>query len=379
MRIGVNAAFMQRHTTGTGQYTAHLVRALKEVDPAIQIIPYFPRHAEYPQRGGLEVRDSGESTNWEKLWFEQVTFPRACWSARVDLAHVPYFAPPLWSSTPVVVTVHDLIPLVLPAYRGSPWVRAYTHLVSAAARRADWIVTDSQCSQRDIVEHLHVDPERVSVISLAADPTCRPVDHTETLAAVRQKYGLPRDYILYLGGFDQRKNVQGILQAYARLRRLLGDASPALVIAGSLPEQDSAFSPDPRRMAQELGLGKEIVFPGRVSEQDKPALYSLARFFVFLSLYEGFGLMALEAMSCGVPVVASSRSSLPEIVGSGGMLVNPTDPDEVAQSMARLLQQPGLRDQLAERARVQAAHFAWARTAEQTLEVYRMAWKRRRG
>lgn len=377
MRIGMNAAFLRRHATGTGQYTSHLLSALQRADPAIQVIPYLPGVAAHRSHRETEEEDTGELANWEKLWFEQVSFPRACRSDRVDVAHVPYFAPPMWSATPVVVTIHDLIPLILPAYRGSVWVRGYTHLVSWAARRADWIVTDSLCSQQDIVQHLRVDPRHVMVTYLAVDPTCRRVDDLAQLESMRQNYRLPEDYILYLGGFDQRKNVQGLLQAFAQLRRHLGETGPSLVIAGSLPDHDSAFSPDPRRMARDLGLGNEVVFPGWIAEQDKPALYSGARFFVFLSLYEGFGLMALEAMACGVPVVASDRSSLPEVVGSGGVLVNPEDPTEIAECMVRLLRQPGLRDQLAEKARLQAARFDWARTAAQTLEVYELARTRR--
>ncbi len=375
MRVGVNAFFLQQHTTGSGQYTAQLLRALRRINSNLQTILYSTGQSDAGQDNDWMVQQTPApfprlGPNWQKLWFEQVAFPRACRSAGVDIAHVPYFASPIASSIPVVVTVHDLIPVLLPAYRGSLPVRLYTRLVSAAARRASWIITDSHCSKQDIVQHLRVAPERVQVIYLAADELCRPVRDPDALAAIRHRYGLPQQYILYLGGFDQRKNLRGLLLAFDRAQGLLGADCPKLVIAGSLPDEDSALFPDPRRIAGELGLQGKVVFAGWVSEADKPALYSGALFFAFLSLYEGFGLMALEAMSCGVPVLASSTSSLPEIVGTGGLLVRPDDPDQVAQSMAELLRRPGLREQLAEKALLRAGDFSWQRTAEQTMEVY---------
>jgi len=145
---------------------------------------------------------------------------------------------------------------------------------------------------------------------------------------------------------------------------------PHLVVAGRLPAADTPLFPDPKRMARELGLEQSVIFSGWVAEEDKPALYSGALFFAFLSLYEGFGLMPLEAMSCGTPVLASHAASLPEIVGSGGLLVNPADVDEIVEGMLTLLRDTALRQRLGRDALVQAAKFDWKRTVEQTLHVY---------
>jgi len=219
MRVAFNAFFLGQESTGSGQYTRQLLRALAQLDQRNEYLLFRPEKPGFSQKQGfwnhklLRTPFAHRFENLDKLWFEQVSFPRACRRASVDLCHVPYFASPLYPTVPTVVTVHDLIPLLLPAYRGSIWVRLYTHLVAAAARQADLIITDSSHSKGDIVRHLRVLPERVHVIHLAADPACRPVLDEEALAAVRRKYGLPDEYVLYLGGFDQRKNLHTLFDA----------------------------------------------------------------------------------------------------------------------------------------------------------------------
>jgi glycosyltransferase involved in cell wall biosynthesis len=376
MRVGLNAFFLGRESAGSGQYTRQLLQALAQVGThneylvyGLQKLGFWSGSASWTLQV-LRTPFSRRSGNFDKLWFEQVAFPRACRSASVDLCHVPYFASPMFRTAPTVVTVHDLIPLLLRPYQGSIWVRLYTLLVAAAARRADRIITDSLHSKSDIVRHLRVAPERVHVIYLAADPACRPVSDEDTLAAVRRKYGLPDAYVLYLGGFDQRKNLYTLFQAYARVSRSLGGEAPSLVVAGRLPAVDTPLFPDPKRMARELGVEQNVIFAGWIAEEDKAALYSGALFFAFLSLYEGFGLMPLEAMSCGTPVLAADAASLPEIVGAGGLLVNPSDLDGIVDGMLLLLRDSELRQQLRQGALVQAGQFDWRRTAEQTLQVY---------
>jgi glycosyltransferase involved in cell wall biosynthesis len=289
----------------------------------------------------------------------------------VDVAHVPYWGSPLWPPLPTVVTIHDLIPLLLPHYRGSPLVRMYTRLVAASARRASLIITDSLASRADIVRCLRIPDDRIQVIYLAAAPSCHPVDDPDSLAALRARYALPERYILYLGGFDRRKNLQSLLRSYASLLCMDADA-PALVIAGRLPSVDTELFPNPRRMASRLGLEKRVIFIGWIPEAYKPALYSGALFFAFLSLYEGFGLMPLEAMTCGIPVLAARNSSLPEIVGEGGLLVDPSEPAEVARNMRTLLDD-STRQTLRENAIRQASRFGWQQTASQTLNAYAVA------
>ena len=314
------------------------------------------------------------SGNLAKLWFEQIGFPRACRSSGADLAFVPYFAPPLSSSTPVVATIHDLIPLLLPQYRGSIGVRAYMSLAARATRRARVILADSAASRDDIVRLLRIPAHRVRVVYLATDVTCRQVQDEDRLARVQRRYGLPPRYLLYFGGFDVRKNVGSALRAYAQVSK-----SPAFpqdvrfVIAGRLPLSDTPFSPDPRLIAEALSIRDRVVFTGWVDERDKAVLYSMCLGFVFPSEYEGFGLPPLEALSCGVPVITSDVSSLPEVVGDAAIMVSPSDVYGLAQAMLSLVSDPALRERLVTSGLAQARSFCWSRTAEGTLAGFREA------
>jgi len=380
MRIGISAAFWGQQHTGSGQYLHNLVLRLQQLathDELLLLIPTWLTGSLLPEVDSQHLATPFDGLNFDlaKLWFEQVAFPRACRQQAVDVAHVPYFAPPLHPSVPTVVTIHDLIPLLLPAYRGSLLVRAYSSLVARGAHRSALILTDSHASRWDIIYHLHVSPERIRTIYLAADAEYRFVRQGAEREAVRQEYGLPPSYFLYLGGFDQRKNVTSLLRAFALViasQRLRSTAStPWLVLAGRLPARDTAFTPDPRRIARQLGIDRQVVFAGWVAGEDKPALYSGARAFVFPSRYEGFGLPPLEAMACGTPVIASDAGSLPEVVGPGGILVPPDDVAGLADAMNSLWEDGALQRELSERAQNQAARFSWARTAQDTWASYR--------
>jgi glycosyltransferase involved in cell wall biosynthesis len=307
--------------------------------------------------------------NLSKVWFEQIGLPLACRGEGVDVVHVPYFAPPLLGATRTVVTIHDLIPLVLPAYRESAWVRLYTRLAAAGARRAAAIVTDSQSSRDDILHLLGVPSSRVHVVYLAAHEMFRPVGDDPGLEKVRHEYGLPQEYVLYLGGFDQRKNIGTLLAAYAALEEDVSGRAK-LVIAGQLPSRDTDFFPDPRRLVETGGLGDKVLFLGWVPEKDKPALYRGAMLFVYPSLYEGFGLPVLEAMSCGTAVIASNAASLPEIAGEAAVLFDPHDVEGLAEAITKLLQDPDRRERLAAKGLERARSFSWEKTIAQTIEVY---------
>jgi glycosyltransferase involved in cell wall biosynthesis len=401
MRVAINAWFLSQLTTGSGQYLVHFLSAYAAHDTGDTFFlckqveaDFVDRasgpckaarqpHAGKPQSTApdldgptllsprfewqtLRTPFDGQSRHLAKLWFEQIAFPRACRRWGADLIHVPYWASPLFSSIPTIVTIHDLIPVLLPAYQGGALGRLYSLLVTLSARRATRVLTDSEASRQDIIHHLRIPADRVEAIPLAVQARFQPIQDPALLARVRQKYGLPGHYLLYLGGYDVRKNVSGILHAFSR------QSAPHahLVLAGQLPSQDSRMFPDPRRMAAELGIRDRVHLTGWVDEEDKPAMHSAAVAFVFPSHYEGFGLPPLEAMSCGTPVIVSNRSSLPEIVGKGGLCVDPDDVDALAGAMRQVLSDGSLRERLRTAGRMQARHFSWRKTAQDTTSAY---------
>jgi glycosyltransferase involved in cell wall biosynthesis len=387
MRIAINAWFWDQPTTGSGQYSHCLVEHLAEIAPDLEIV-LLASDGEIPNPSTL-LRTSLKSqisnvryqpianryrlpANLYKVWFEQIAFPRACRRLGVDVAHVPYWAPPLRPSVPTVATIHDLIPMLLGEYRGGLLVRLYTTLVGKAARSAALVLTDSESSRRDIIAHLGLAEDRVRAVHLAAEERYSPGPNPDD-AVIRARYDLPGRYVLYLGGFDVRKNIAAVIGAYRKAAPTIGKACP-LVIAGQLPEEDTPFTPDPRRLVWEHAIEERLVhFPGFVAEEDKPALYRGATAFIFPSRYEGFGLPPLEALSCGTPVVGSNVSSIPEVVGDGGLLLPPDDVEGMAKALIKLANDTSLRAELSHRALTQASRFSCKRTAQETLAAYRDA------
>jgi len=335
VKVSINGALLDQTHTGSGQYTGQLAAHLQGVDLAI-------------------ARPPGPLGDLGKLRWEQRDWPRAARRDGADLLHSPYFALPLFRHLPAVVTIHDLIPMILPAYRPSAKVRAYTWLQAVACRSAAAIIVDSQYSKHDVLRLLHVPDDRVHVVYLGVEPRFSP-----------DRAGPPPldvPYVFYIGGLDQRKNLPALLFAFAEI----APQHPNLIlaIAGAAGTNPATF---PSLAEPAAASGDRVRFLGRVSDDEKLALYRHAELFVFPSLYEGFGLDPLEALACGCPVVCSDATSLPEIVGDAGILINALDPARLAQAMLAALADP---EPLRAKGPRQAARFTWERTAEQTLAVY---------
>jgi len=354
MEIALNAFFWGQKQVGSGQYLHSLVAHIGQDMGVRRVAP------------SARVRRSPLA----KVLFEQVEVPRRAAALQAALLHVPYWAPPLFCKLPVVVTVHDLIPMLLADYRRSAAVRAYTALVAAATRRAAHVVADSEATKRDLVAHLHLPADRITVIPLGVDRRYCAGRTPGVGDAVRERYALPDRFLLYLGGFDPRKNVPLLLRSYQRVIQEQPE-TPLLVIAGRLPTPSSGGRHTLRLLAEQMGLEERIRFIGWVREEDKPALYRACDLFVFPSQYEGFGLPVLEAMACGAAVIATRTSSLPELVAEAGVLVPVGDLEALSEAIADLLGDEDRRRTLGQAAAARAGEFSWDRTARRTVEVWR--------
>ena len=380
MRIAINGMFWGQPNVGSGQYLHGLVAALERFWPEHEYVLLLPEirgsNAQAPKRSNTQthlVRTplDGRSANLAKLWFEQIGVPRAAARLGADILHVPYFAPPLVSPVPVVATVLDIIPLLLPEYRGGAAVRSYMRLVARAAGRAREVIAISNASRRDIIQHLGCAPARVTAIPLAAGPQYRPLDRADCAAQVAQRYRLCDRFVYYVGGLDARKNLPTLLCAWARLRQS-GGPGARLAIAGRALGSDTRLFPDLNRMIAELGI-QDSVARLDVPLDDNPVLYNAAAAFAFPSRYEGFGLPPLEAMACGTPVVASNASSMPEVLGDAALGVAPDDVPGWATALWRLLGDAALGADLRRRGLARAAQFSYQRVAQATIDVYAQA------
>jgi glycosyltransferase involved in cell wall biosynthesis len=281
-----------------------------------------------------------------------------------DLLFIPAHVLPIVHPRRSVVTVHDLGYLFYPeAHRLLD--RLYLDLSTRYnARAASHLIADSSATKRDLIERYGIKPDKITVVYPGYDEaTFQPVKDEAAIEAVKARYGIAGDYILFVGTLQPRKNLARLIEAFADCRLPIADCR--LVIAG----KKGWLYEEIFQQVEELGLEGSVVFTDYVPEGDLPALLSGARLFVFPSLYEGFGLPVLEAMACGTPVVCSSASSLPEVVGDAAVLVDPMDVKGLAMAIERVLGDEELRAKLIEHGFEQAKKFSWERCARETLDV----------
>ncbi len=363
MRIGIDARLVFYHQAGIGQYIIRLTQALAQIDKINQYHLFMSRK---------DKTRIIEQPNFrrQRLWtpshhrFERQAISLELLPFNLDVLHSPDFIPPASSRAPSVITVHDLAFLLYPRFLTRNSARYYGQ-VDVAARSVEHIIAVSESTKKDTVRLLGVPPEKISVIYEAANPLFRPIEDPAVLNHVHERYGLPRTYILFVSTIEPRKNIPTLLRAF---RRLLDNyrTDAVLVIAGNrgwlVEEVDSVID--------QLKLGNSVRCLGGIPNEELLHLYNAARVFVLPSFYEGFGLPPLEAMACGTPVIVSNVSSLPEVVGDAGWLVNPEDVEGLTVAMHRVLTDDDLHQQMRLKGLKRASIFSWNRAAVETLGVY---------
>ncbi|HUV05756.1 MAG TPA: glycosyltransferase family 1 protein, partial [Armatimonadota bacterium] len=243
-----------------------------------------------------------------------------------------------------------------------------------AVKKADAIIAISESTKRDIVELLGAPEHKIYTTLLGVDPPYRPVSD-ERKERVAREHGLGHSTILYLGTLEPRKNIPALLAAFSQARKSSPAKDCTLVLAGG----KGWFFNQTFKLVEDLGLKESVRFTGYVPAEDLPALYSAATVFVYPSLHEGFGLPPLEAMACGTPVITSNASSLPEVVGDAGIMVDPYNVEELAGAILRVLCDPDLRQEMSAKGLERAKKFSWEETARQTLKVYERVHNETRG
>jgi glycosyltransferase involved in cell wall biosynthesis len=374
LHIAIDAHSVGSGLAGVETYITNLIEALAASGEANRYTLYVTKGRAGDRFAGrwphVSVRRTLPHTPFVRI---PVTFPVELRRHPADLLHVQFTAPP-FAPCPVVATIHDLSFEHLPeTFNRRSWMQLRL-TVRRTARTAAHIITPSEFSRRDLIETYNVAPERVSVTLAAAAPHFRPAA-PEAVAEAQRRYGIDRDYVLAVGSIQPRKNLVRLVRAYSDLRRRRShDKLPQLVLVG----KRAWLYGETLRAVEQSGVAPDVIFTGYVPERDLPALYSGALCFVYPSYFEGFGLPALEAMQCGAAVVAGDRTSLPEVVGDAGLLVDPFDEDAIGAAVSSLIDDGELRARLGARGRERAALFSWTETARQTLRVYEQAIKEKR-
>lgn len=366
LRIGIDGrVLMHYEMRGFARYTIELFRAMKEIaGREIELVTFSPEPVAREFREMLDITPVVFKASREILW-EQVDLPRQLAQQRIDVFHATTNRGlPYRRAAKYVLTCHDIIDR-LPEYCDGETARGalrkrYADFI--ARHSADRYVTVSEFSKRDICRFHRLPPEKVVVVYNAASERFFERLPAERITQVRKKYDLPRQYFLFLAGFDKRKNAAALVEALTQLPRDL----PPLVLAG---EHKWEFAQVAERIAA-LGVGDRVVCPDHIADEDLPAVYQGAIALVHPSRYEGFGLQLVEAMASGAPVLASDATSLPEVLGGSGLLFDPEDPTSIAKAMERVGRDPELRQNMTEHGRQRARFFSWQKAAQQVLDLY---------
>ncbi|HEV7396450.1 MAG TPA: glycosyltransferase family 1 protein [Pyrinomonadaceae bacterium] len=374
MRIGIDGLPLTEILTGIGHYTNELAQHLGREFPHDSVEVISPRaffqsldsNASIPHNVAFH---RPRRSLWNQRWWS-IGLPRYLRSHSFDVFHGTNFEVPLQGNCPAVITIHDLCMLLQSDTQERKLVRRAQLRLPLMAQAATMIITPTASVREELNEHLGIKLEKIVAISEAARDCFHHVKESET-EPVRRRVGIKGDYLLYVGTIEPRKNLWTLLQAFEELAKARG-RKLQLVLVGRKGWLVDDFLVQCKRSP----FSDQILMPGYLSDEDLSALYSSCTAFIYPSVYEGFGLPPVEAMSCGAPVIVSKIPSLLEVTGSAARSFKPHDVPELMRVIEEVLDSGELRQELAEQGLVRARQFSWANTARQTHEVYAEAIER---
>ncbi len=365
IRIGVDLHSIKGLKQGTRTYTLNLVNALLELDNVNQYFLYTTGNSDcisatFNQSNVLFKRVVPH-TRFLRI---PVSFPLRLTLDSIDVFHCQYMGPPV-GKTPYVVTMHDIIHEYLPQFYPRA-LRYFMHLFyPISARWASRVITVSESSKRDLIKYYNVPEQKIIVTHLGVSDNFRQIHEEEKIKQVLRKYDITGDYILFVGRLEPRKNISGLIKAFHNLKSSRGIKHKLVIVGMRYFKYEDIF-----RLVDALGLQDEIIFTGGVEDNDLPMIYNGADLFVYPSFAEGFGIPPLEAMSCGVPVISSNTSSMPEVIGDTGILIDPYNIGELARAIYEVLCNRDLQKEMQAKGLKRAERFLWENTARKTLNVY---------
>ena len=378
-RIGIDISTLLNHgpDIGAGRYIINLVRNLLEIDNKNTYV----LTGRYTSARYLEIaynlKKDFENNKIELKFYRTPQKKLDFWNRfkfppieflgfKADILHCPdYLIPPTLNKN-IVLTIHDLAFLRFPEFNFDWFVKKYTGEVKKNAQISKKIIADSKSTKNDIIRFFKINPVKIEVVYLAADNLFKKLLEKEKDISVLKKYKINKKYILSVGTIEPRKNFITLIKAFNLIKQKKTGTDYKLVIAGRTGWKSEATYEE----REKSPYREDILFTGRVPDQDLVQIYNQAELFVYPSLFEGFGLPPLEAMSCGLPVIASSTSSLKEVVGDAGILISPGDNIELQKQILYILKNKEIKEELKGKSLIRAKKFSWEETAQKTINLY---------
>jgi glycosyltransferase involved in cell wall biosynthesis len=365
LKIGIEARWMIYEKTGFGNYASNFLKEISRIDD----------NNEY----SIYLNDDYENDIFLKSNFKKIIIKRRpetykhfsipldiiMKKRKYDFYHYLYNAPSLLLPCPFILTIHDVSYKHIPNMISRKDLLSIIFQMSINAKRAARIISVSENTRNDIVNFFKVPEDRIEVIYEGVDDTFRVIKDADSRMRIACRYGLPEKFMLYVGTYLPHKNLETLLNAFCELKKNC-DIPHKLVLAGKKGRNYESIS----RQISLLNLDEDVLTIGFVPDEDLPGLYNLSDVFIFPSLYEGFGLPLLEAMACGVPVISSRASCLPEIGGDGAVYFSPGNAQELADKVLEIINNISLRNIMIEKGLKRSKLFSWEKMAEKTLSLY---------
>lgn len=368
MNISIDARGINLYNgTGIGTYTENLVRELLNIDEENNYSLFWTgKNYERYKKDNCKIVFTSRRHG---SFYENYYFPTFLKNNNINIHHIPQNGMGLCESydTNCIVTIHDLIPYLLPETTGRGYLERFLRNMPDIIDKSKGILTVSEYSKRDILKFFnHIPEDKVYVTPLAANTNFKPLDKEKCKSFIKEKFNFNNPYILYIGGFSSRKNAKDLILSFNKIYKDLNEPH-TLLLAGSIKDEGKKLV----ALTENLESKDNIIFTGFIDDELLPTLYNGAEAFVYPSLYEGFGLPPLEAMSCKTPVITSNITSIPEVTGDACILINPFDKSELEKVLVNLLNSEELKNDLSKKGYERSLQFSWRNTAIKTLEAYK--------
>jgi len=369
-RIGIDATSLPPKPGGAANYIIHLIREITALPGDENWLVITHRNGvktlNIPNDDRVKLITIPNYSSATRLVWEQTILPSIVHHEQIDLLHSPHYTRPLFLRSQSVVTFHDMTFFLYPHLHTRIKRFFFPAAMRLSSKLADSLVAVSENTRQDAIRILRIPSEKIKTTALGVDSEFHPISNEKFINEIKQRYNLPEEFILYIATVEPRKNLALLLRSYARIISKDQNFLPLVVVG-----QFGWNYQEVLKYVEDNHLEKVVHFTGYIPVEDLPGVYNAASIFCYPTLYEGFGLPPLEAMACGIPVITSAVSSLPEHVGKAGVLLPPGDEHALSQALMDLAHDDEKREYYSRQGPIQASNFTWKKTAQLTLQIYR--------